>query len=89
MFCICDKELFEFKVFIVYFCCVEVCRDQLGGHPSNLYWILWREVGLSGRTHSGTVESGREYCGGRKRPAYRYTERGKCVEHTYRGLPGA
>ena len=32
--------------------------------------------------HSETVESGREHCRGRKRPAYRYTERGKCVERT-------
>ena len=28
--------------------CVE--RDQLGGRPSDLLWVLWREVGLSGRT---------------------------------------
>ena len=42
-------------------------------------------MGLSGRTHSGAVESGREVCQGRNRPAYRYTERGKCVERTYIG----
>ena len=40
-------------------------------------------MGLSGRTHSGTVESGREYCRGRKRPAYIYRERE--VRGTYIG----
>ena len=32
-------------------------------------------MGLSGKTYSETVESGREYCRGRKRPANIYRER--------------
>ena len=46
-------------MFIAHFYRFGVCRDQVGGRPSDLWWILRREVGLSGRTHSETVESGR------------------------------